>query len=62
MKNSGLLHEYAAALDAGRLPIRESERLDAEARGREAAVLALRTAAGIERSEFARPRFRASSA
>ncbi|WP_294194213.1 radical SAM family heme chaperone HemW [uncultured Cloacibacillus sp.] len=54
MKNSGLLHEYAAALDAGRLPIRESERLDAEARGREAAVLALRTAAGIERAEFAR--------
>ena len=33
MKNSGLLREYAAALDAGRLPIRESERLDAEARG-----------------------------
>ena len=54
MKNSGLLREYAAALDAGRLPIRESERLDAEARGREAAVLALRTAAGIERAEFAR--------
>ena len=54
MKNSGILREYTAELDAGRLPIRERERLDADSRGREAAVLALRTAAGIERAEFAR--------
>lgn len=53
IKNSGLLREYADALEAGKLPISESERLGSEARGREAAVLALRTAEGIKRAEFA---------
>ena len=53
MKNSGVLREYAAALEAGRLPVSENETLGAEARGREAAVLALRTAEGIRRAEFA---------
>lgn len=52
-KNVGSLREYAAALETGRLPVRESECLDADARAREAAVLALRTANGIERDEFA---------
>lgn len=52
-KNYGVLREYAAALEAGILPVSESETLGAEARGREAAVLALRTAEGIRRAEFA---------
>lgn len=53
MKNSGVLRDYAAALKTGSLPIAESETLGAEARGREAAVLALRTSEGIRRAEFA---------
>lgn len=53
-KNFGTLREYAEALEEGLPPVRESEALDAEARGREAAVLALRTAEGIKRADFAR--------
>lgn len=52
-KNLGALREYAAALEAGRPPVRESETLDADSRGREAAMLALRTASGIKRDDFA---------
>ncbi len=50
--NLGSLYEYAEALKEGRLPTRESERLDAGALGREAAILALRTAEGIDRADF----------
>lgn len=53
-KNVADTARYAATLRAGRLPEREEERLNAAARARETAMLALRLAAGIDRRRFAR--------
>ncbi|GHV52048.1 coproporphyrinogen III oxidase [Synergistales bacterium] len=51
-KNEPGLHKYAADLYDGRLPAEYSERLDEGASAREAAVLALRTARGIDIKAF----------
>lgn len=51
-KNFGALDVWAGKLKAGRLPVCESETLDPDKRWREAAVLALRTSAGIDKKAF----------
>lgn len=51
-KNIGLLSEYAARIEAGKMPAAAGERLSLEQRSREAAVLALRTTEGIDRERY----------
>lgn len=48
-KNIGSLSEYAARVEAGKMPVMDGEMLDTRQRSREAAVLALRTKEGINR-------------
>ncbi|MEG1825175.1 MAG: radical SAM family heme chaperone HemW [Cloacibacillus sp.] len=52
-KNFGALARWAGALARGELPIESSEELTPAARAKEAAVLALRTTAGIEAAAYA---------
>lgn len=51
-KNVGLLSEYAARVEVGKMPAVAGERLSVDQRSREAAVLALRTAEGLERERY----------
>lgn len=51
-KNTGDFKGYAAKLNAGVMPVAGGERLAEKKRGREAAVLALRTAGGINAGQY----------
>lgn len=51
-KNWGTVNRWAEALEKGELPTESSEKLSSEARAREAAVLALRTAKGLETEPY----------
>lgn len=51
-KNIGPLGAYAAKVNTGAMPVAEGERLSRERRSREAAVLALRTAEGIDPGRY----------
>jgi oxygen-independent coproporphyrinogen-3 oxidase len=51
-KNAGSLSAYIKRVNAGSFAFASGERLDADAAAREASVLALRTAAGLDRAEF----------
>lgn len=53
-KNQGKFSAYAGRIKAGKFAFISGERLEAEALAREASVLALRTAAGIDKKVFAR--------
>jgi oxygen-independent coproporphyrinogen-3 oxidase len=53
-KNLSDLTAYSAAVNAGRLPRQEQERLDPDRQARETAMLALRLTDGLSRADFAR--------